>query len=121
MFDVSFAEIFLFSLIALVILGPNRLPEVLRTLGLWIGRMRRIYYNVRQEIDREVGMDDIRRQLHNEQITSEFKKIESEASELKRNISSSVEDAMREGEAEMRSGSASDPKDDDGETQSARA
>lgn len=100
MFDISFAELFLISVIALLILGPQRLPEVLRTVGLWMGRMRRVYNNVRQEIDREVGMDDIRRQLHNEQITAELKQVEAEAKALKRDISGSVADAIREGEAE---------------------
>ena len=104
MFDISFAEIFLISVIALLILGPQRLPEVLRTLGLWMGRMRRVYNNVRQEIDREVGMDDIRRQLHNEQITAELKNVEAEAKAFKRDISNSVAEAAREGESETQTG-----------------
>lgn len=101
MFDISFAELFLFSILVLLVLGPSRLPEVFRTLGLWMGRMRRVYNNVRQEIDREVGMDDIRRQLHNEQIMGELKQVEAEAKALKREISGSVEQAAREGEAEV--------------------
>lgn len=102
MFEMSFAEIFLISVIALVILGPQRLPEVLRTIGLWMGRLRRAYHNVRQEIDREVGMDDIRRQLHNEQIMSELKHVESEAKALKRDISGGISGAIQEGEAQMK-------------------
>lgn len=113
MFDISFAELFLISVIALLILGPQRLPEVLRTVGLWMGRMRRIYNNVRQEIDREVGMDDIRRQLHNEQITAELKQVEAEAKALKRDISSGVSDAMREGEAEIKDKPSPKPPSDE--------
>ncbi len=107
MFDISFAELFLLSLVALLILGPQRLPEVLRTLGLWLGRMRRVYNNVRQEIDREIGMDDIRRQLHNEQIVEELKHVETEAKALKRDISNNVENAAQEGEAEIRNTTSS--------------
>ncbi len=113
MFDISFAELFLISVIALLILGPQRLPEVLRTIGLWMGRMRRVYNNVRQEIDREVGMDDIRRQLHNEQITAELKQVEAEAKALKRDISSSVSDAVREGEAEIKDNPSPKPPSDE--------
>lgn len=113
MFDISFAELFLISVIALLILGPQRLPEVLRTVGLWMGRMRRVYNNVRQEIDREVGMDDIRRQLHNEQITAELKQVEAEAKALKRDISGSVSDAIREGEAEVNDKPSPKPTSDE--------
>ena len=113
MFDISFAELFLISVVALVILGPQRLPEVLRTIGLWMGRMRRVYHNVRQEIDREVGMDDIRRQLHNEQITAELKHVEAEAKAIKREISSSVSDAVREGEAEIKDTPSPKPSSDE--------
>ena len=113
MFDISFAELFLISVIALLILGPQRLPEVLRTIGLWMGRMRRVYNNVRQEIDREVGMDDIRRQLHNEQITAELKQVEAEAKALKRDISSSVSEAVREGEAEIKESPSPKPPSDE--------
>ena len=113
MFDIGFTELFLLSVVALLILGPQRLPEVLRTAGLWMGRMRRVYNNVRQEIDREVGMDDIRRQLHNEQIMGELKQVEAEAKALKRDISSSVEDAAREGEAEIKASSSLEPSNDE--------
>lgn len=116
MFDISFAELFLISVIALLILGPQRLPEVLRTIGLWMGRMRRVYNNVRQEIDREVGMDDIRRQLHNEQITAELKQVEAEAKALKRDISSSVSEAVREGEAEIKDNPSPEPPSDENPT-----
>ena len=113
MFDISFAELFLLSVIALVILGPRRLPEVLRTIGLWMGRMRRVYNNLRQEIDREVGMDDIRRQLHNEQIMVELKQVEAEAKSLKREIATGVADAVREGEAEIKASSSLESSNDE--------
>ena len=78
MFDFSFPEFFLAAVVALVILGPSRLPGALRTLGLWIGRLRRNYYNVKTEIEREIGMDDVRRQLHNEQVMADVKRVERE-------------------------------------------
>ena len=63
MFDIGFPELILVSIVALLVLGPERLPEALRTLGLWLGRLRRSFNSVKTEIEREIGMDDIRRQL----------------------------------------------------------
>ena len=78
MFDIGFPELFLAAIMALVVLGPQRLPAALRTLGLWIGRLRRSYYNVKAEVEREIGMDEVRRQLHNEQVMADVKRVERE-------------------------------------------
>lgn len=78
MFDVSFQELVLIAIVGLLVIGPKRLPEALRTLGLWIGRMRRSFNNVRAEIEREIGMDEVRRQLHNEAVMEEMRRIERE-------------------------------------------
>ena len=63
----------------LLIVGPERLPEVLRSLGLWIGRLKRAFHAAKTEIEQEIGMDDIQRQLHNESVLKEIKRIETEA------------------------------------------
>jgi sec-independent protein translocase protein TatB len=78
MFDVGFPELILVSVIALLVLGPERLPEALRTMGLWLGRLRRSFTTVKAEIEREIGMDEIRRQLHNEAVLEDIKRIEDE-------------------------------------------
>jgi len=76
MFDIGFPELLLAAIVALLVLGPERLPQALRTLGLWLGRMRRSFTAVKTEIEREIGMDEIRRQLHNEAVLDELKRIE---------------------------------------------
>lgn len=68
MFDVGFSELLLVGLVALVVLGPERLPGAVRTAGLWIGRIKRSFSAIKAEVEREIGADEIRRQLHNEQI-----------------------------------------------------
>jgi sec-independent protein translocase protein TatB len=78
MFDIGFPELILVSVIALLVLGPERLPEALRTMGLWLGRLRRSFTTVKAEIEREIGMDEIRRQLHNEAVLEDIKRIEDE-------------------------------------------
>ena len=97
MFDIGFPELLLVALVALLVLGPNRLPEAMRTMGLMFGRLRRTYMSARAEIEREIGMDEVRRELHNESIMREFKSIESdikkldsEVTEAKGDVSSSI-------------------------------
>jgi len=68
MFDIGFSELLLVGLVALVVLGPERLPGAVRTTGLWIGRLKRSFSNIKAEVEREIGADEIRRQLHNERI-----------------------------------------------------
>lgn len=82
MFDIGFPELVIISLVALVVLGPERLPEALRTLGLWFGRARRSFSAVKSEIEREIGMDDVRRQLHNESIMEEMQRLEDDVHKI---------------------------------------
>lgn len=78
MFDIGFSELVLVAIVTLLVIGPEKLPETLRTAGLWLGRLRRSFTAVKTEIEREIGMDDVRRQLHNEAIMDEMKRIERE-------------------------------------------
>lgn len=68
MFDIGFSELLLVGLVALLVLGPERLPGAVRTASLWIGRLKRSFSAIKAEVEREIGADEIRRQLHNEQI-----------------------------------------------------
>ena len=68
MFDIGFSEIIVCCVVALIVIGPERLPETVRTVGLWVGRLKRSLRETRVEIERQMGVDDIRRQLHNEDI-----------------------------------------------------
>lgn len=76
MFDIGFPELLLVSIVALLVFGPERLPEVLRTLGGWIGSAKRSFGNLKAEIEREVGADDIRRDLHNNRVMEEVRQME---------------------------------------------
>ncbi len=73
MFDIGFAELLVIGVLGLLVIGPERLPGTVRTVALWIGRLRRSFSDIRSEIEREVGADEIRRQLHNESIMASLK------------------------------------------------
>ena len=68
MFDIGFTELLLCLVVALVVIGPEQLPGTVRTVALWIGRLKRSLVETRSEIERQIGADEIRRQLHNEEI-----------------------------------------------------
>ena len=70
-------------------MGPERLPETVRTIGLWIGRLKRMFVNARKELENEVGMDEVRRQLHNEKILTD---LENNKSEFERTLQQSKTD-----------------------------
>ena len=78
------------AVVALLVIGPERLPEALRTLGLWFGRLRRTVTNLTSEIEKEIGMDDVRRQLHNEAVMEEMKRIEDEVKAANQSIMNSA-------------------------------
>ena len=76
--DFGSLEILLILVVTLLVIGPEKLPEALRALGLWFGRLSRSFNSVKSEIEKEIGMDDVRRQLHNEAVMQEMKRIEDE-------------------------------------------
>lgn len=58
MFDIGFWELVLITTVALLVVGPERLPGVARETGKWIGKLKRFIYHARREIERELDLDD---------------------------------------------------------------
>ena len=59
MFDIGFSELVVIGLVALIVLGPKRLPEVARAAGRWAARLRRFIDDTKREIDREIKDADL--------------------------------------------------------------
>jgi sec-independent protein translocase protein TatB len=78
MFDIGFSEIIVCAVVGLVVIGPERLPETVRTVGLWVGRFKRSMRETREEIERQVGMDDVKRQLHTEEMMRTLENMQEE-------------------------------------------
>ena len=76
MFDIGFPELLIVALVLLLVVGPERLPEVLRTVGRVAGSARRSFDTLKAELEREVGADDLRRELHNARIMEDAKRLE---------------------------------------------
>ena len=59
MVDVGFTELVMIGLVALLVVGPERLPELVRTTGRWIGRAQRLAREMRSELERDVGTREL--------------------------------------------------------------
>ena len=81
MFDVGFQEITLIGLIALIVVGPERLPRMARTLGLWMGKIRYYVGQVKSDIDREVRAQELKEML--DKPARELDELKSVAEETK--------------------------------------
>lgn len=66
MFDVGFGELVLVGVIALLVLGPERLPQAARTAGLWAGRLRATVQRFTADVDRELKAEELRQTLREE-------------------------------------------------------
>ena len=80
MFDVGFSEVVIIAIIALVILGPERLPKVARTLGFWVGKARRMVADVKTDIDREMRESEL----------ADLRKLGDEISDVKNEFQSAA-------------------------------
>jgi len=78
MFNIGSTEVLLVCIVALIVIGPEKLPMAVKTAGLWIGRFRRSFYKVKAEIERELNTDEIRRQLHNEAVLAEIEEAKAD-------------------------------------------
>lgn len=101
MFDVGFSELVLIALLALIVLGPKRLPEVARTAGHWLGRLRRFMTDVKQDFDRELRGTELEELRKLKQELNETRRMmEESSSQLYRNLSESIDTAATPASAE---------------------
>lgn len=89
MFDIGFWELALIGVVALLVVGPDRLPALARTIGLWLGRIRRYVSTVRDDIEREIQADELRRILNKPDDLNPLKDIIEETT-------STISDANKE-------------------------
>jgi sec-independent protein translocase protein TatB len=89
MFDIGFWELALIGVVALLVVGPDRLPGLARTVGLWVGRIRRYVSTVRDDIEREIQADELKKMLDKPDELSSLQDIVDETT-------STISDAKRE-------------------------
>jgi sec-independent protein translocase protein TatB len=68
MFDIGFWELFVILILALLVVGPERLPKAARTVGYWLGKARRYVEGVKEEVASEFDVTELKRMVHNQEV-----------------------------------------------------
>ena len=88
MFDVGLTELMVIAVVALVVIGPERLPKVARTAGLLLGRLQRYVTDVKADINREIQLDELKKLQ--QQMTDQVSSLEASVTHEMREVESSV-------------------------------
>ncbi|MCF7221752.1 Sec-independent protein translocase protein TatB [Marilutibacter chinensis] len=90
MFDIGFSEIFVIAVVALLVLGPERLPRAARFAGLWVRRARAQWYSVKSEFEREMADEELKRSLLDarDDLREAGQRLHDSGSTLKRELES---------------------------------
>jgi len=87
-FDLGFSELLLIAVVALVVLGPERLPKVARQAGAWMGKLQRYVADVKSDINRQMELDELR-------------KLQSQVKEAASSLESSIQSTVSETQAQF--------------------
>jgi len=107
MFDLSFFELLVVAVVALVVLGPQRLPKAARFAGLWVRKARAQWYSVKSEFEREMAADDLKRS-----IGDPTRELRRDVEDIRRELdetSAQTGTALRDAEASTRGEPATAP------------
>jgi sec-independent protein translocase protein TatB len=104
MFDIGFAELLIIGVVALFVIGPERLPEAVRTASIWLNRIRRGFNEIKQEVQQE---------LHNDSVMQELRKAGESLREDTESIGSDLKNAAESlGTAQDKPASSDESKTD---------
>lgn len=108
MFDIGASEIFVIGVVALIVIGPERLPRVARTLGHLFGRLQRYVSEVKSDINREIELEELRNlkatmqdaaRSIQESVTSQVNYIDSEVKQAGAQVQEQIESAQKQVES----------------------
>jgi len=103
MFDIGFTEIVVIAVVALIVIGPERLPKTARTLGHLFGRLQRYVNDVKSDISREMELEELRK------LQQEMKSAASDLESSMTAAAKDVESGMRDVEAQLNAGASETP------------
>jgi sec-independent protein translocase protein TatB len=101
MFDIGFSELIVIGVVALIVIGPERLPKVARTLGHLLGRAQRYVSDVKSDISREMQLDELRKLQS--QVADSARELETSVRKEYETARSAVEAPAQEVAAELQS------------------
>ena len=118
MFDIGFWELALIGVVALLVVGPDRLPALARTIGLWVGRIRRYVATVRDDIEREIQADELRSMLKKPDDLNPLKDVIEETTSTIKDANKEIADVEKQADDLMSAASKSKPASGDADAQS---
>ncbi len=96
MFEVGFSELLMVALVALLVVGPERLPKVARVTGLWLGRARNMMTTVKAEIQAELHAEEMRQLIKEQASLNELHALESELTNASANFKTELNQSVAE-------------------------
>lgn len=89
MFDIAFTELLVIGIIALIVIGPERLPKVARSVGQWLGKLNRYVSQVKHDIDRDLKLEELRKMQ--QEMKDSAQRFEIMANDTAREVETTVE------------------------------
>ncbi len=96
MFDIGFFELLIIGIVGLFVIGPERLPETIKSVSIWVSRVKRNLLSTRQELEQHIGADEIRREIYNEQVLHNLSKMKDTKAELEQRINQWKDETVKE-------------------------
>ena len=103
MFDIGFWELSIIGIVALIVIGPERLPAVARNVGRWVGQMKRFVGNMKMEIDKEIKADELKNILQEQADSAGIHEILEEGKSALDEVNSGINDSENRIQAELNS------------------
>jgi len=94
MFDFGFWEMLMVVVVALIVVGPERLPGLARTAGFWVGKAKRMVNDVKSEIDRELAADELKKTLGEQSIMDDVYEVIEETKQVSQDLKQEVEEKL---------------------------
>lgn len=92
MFEIGFWELALVGVVALLVVGPEKLPGLARTAGLWVGKARRMIADVKAEVDRELQLEELKQSFRQQADLSDLKDVSERVKSLREDIQAEFDD-----------------------------
>ena len=107
MFDIGFWELMVIAVVGLLVIGPQRLPAVARTVGLWVGRGKRLVNSVKTDIEQEIRAEELKRILKEQQSKNPLHEVIEETRSGLESIEKGADEAVRGASSRDKNGGSS--------------
>jgi sec-independent protein translocase protein TatB len=92
MFEIGFWELVMIGVVALIIVGPERLPGLARTAGLWLGKARRMVAEIKADVDRELHLEELKQSLRQQTGLNEVQDLADRVKSARRELEDDLKD-----------------------------